>query len=106
MPNCKTLCLLTLLVALSLPVTGCMPAVGRPFPVQQVRQIEIGQTTQADVHRMFGEPWRTGIEDGFRTWSYGEHSLQNSRELVIRFTEKNVVKSYNFSSSYPEDRNL
>lgn len=106
MPNWKTITLVALLLTVSLPFAGCMPAVGRPFPVQQVRQIEIGKTTQADVHRMFGEPWRTGIEDGFRTWSYGEHSLQNSRELLIRFTEKNVVKSYNFSSSYPEDRNL
>jgi len=95
-----------LLATLSLPLTGCMPSVGRPFPVQQVRQIEIGTTTKAEVRQTFGEPWRTGIEDGFRTYTYGEYSVEMSRDLVIRFDDKDVVKSYSFSSSYPQDENL
>ena len=97
---------LTLLATLSLPFTGCTPSVGRPFPVQQVRQIEIGTTTKAEIRQMFGDPWRTGVEDGFRTYTYGEYSVKMSRDLVIRFDDKNVVKSYSFSSSYPEDENL
>ena len=96
----------TLLAALSLPFTGCMPSVGRPFPVQQVRQIEIGVTTKAEIRKMFGDPWRTGVEDGFRTYTYGEYSVKMSRDLVIRFDDQDVVKSYSFSSSYPEDENL
>ncbi|MEJ2471434.1 MAG: outer membrane protein assembly factor BamE [Desulfuromonadales bacterium] len=95
-----------LLVLLSLPVISCMPSVGRPFPVQQVRQIEIGVTTQAEVRQMFGTPWRTGIDDGDRTWTYGEYSMQKTRDLKIRFDDKDVVKSYSFSSSYPEDADL
>ena len=97
---------LSLLAALSLPITGCMPSVGRPFPVQQVRQIEIGVTTKAEVQKTFGDPWRTGIEDGFRTYTYGEYSVKMSRDLVIRFDDQDVVKSYSFSSSYPQDENL
>ena len=96
----------TLLAALSLPFTGCMPSVGRPFPVQQVRQIEIGVTTKAEIRKMFGDPWRTGVEDGCRTYTYGEYSVKMSRDLVVRFDDKDVVKSYSFSSSYPEDENL
>ena len=97
---------LTLLATLSLPFTGCTPSVGRPFPVQQVRQIEIGTTTKAEIRQMFGDPWRTGVEDGFRTYTYGEYSIKNTRDLVIRFDDKDIVKSYSFSSSYPEDENL
>ena len=102
----KALTTLMLLAALSLPVTGCMPSVGRAFPVKQVRQIEIGSTTKFEIRQMFGDPWRTGIEDGFRTWTYGEYSMKMTRDLVIRFDDKSVVKSYSFSSSYPEDENL
>jgi len=97
---------LTLLATLRLPFAGCMPSVGRPFPVQQVRQIEIGTTTKAEIRQMFGDPWRTGVEDGFRTYTYGEYSVKKSRDLVIRFDEQDVVKSYSFSSSYPEDEKL
>jgi hypothetical protein len=95
-----------LLAALSLPFAGCMPSAGRPFPVKQVRQIEIGTTTKAEIRKMFGDPWRTGVEDGLRTYTYGEYSIDKSRDLVIRFNDKDVVKSYSFSSSYPEDENL
>ena len=102
----KFLTILALAATLALPFYGCMPSVGRPFPVQRVRQIEIGATTQEDVRQMFGSPWRTGIEDGFKTWTYGEYSVNNSRDLLIRFDDKGVVKSYSFSSSFPEDRNL
>jgi len=102
----RPLTILTLLAALSLPVTGCMPTVGEAFPVYMVRQIEIDKTTKAEVRQMFGDPWRTGLENGKRTWTYGEYGVNISRDLVIRFNDQNVVKSYSFSSSVPEDENL
>lgn len=102
----KCVTTLVVLVALSLPLISCMPSMGRPFPVQQVRQIEVEKTTMAEIRRMFGDPWRTGLEDGNRTWTYGEYSMTLTRDLVIRFDELNVVKSYSFSSSAPEDENL
>lgn len=106
MYNLKTLTTLMLFAVLSLPATGCMPSVGRPFPVKQVRQIEIDKTTKMEIRQMFGEPWRTGLEDGKRTWTYGEYSTNITRDLVIRFDDQNVVQSYSFSSSVPEDENL
>jgi hypothetical protein len=95
-----------LVAALSLPVISCMPTVGKAFPVDKVRQIEVEKTTMEEVRQMFGEPWRTGLEDGKRTWTYGEYGVNISRDLVIRFDDQNVVKSYSFSSSAPEDKNL
>jgi hypothetical protein len=95
-----------LLVAMSLPVTGCTPTVGEAFPYYKVRQIEVEKTTMAEIREMFGEPWRTGLENGERTWTYGEYGVNLSRDLVIRYDDQNVVKSYSFSSSEPEDANL
>ena len=97
---------LTLLATLSLPFAGCMNSVGRHLQVKQVRQIEIGTTTKAEIRQVFGDPWRTGVEDGFRTYTYGEYSVKRSRDLVFRFDVQDVVKSYSFSSSYPEDEKL
>lgn len=102
----KNTATLLLLAILGLPASGCMPTVGRPFAVNQIRQIEIDKTTQAEIRQMFGEPWRTGLEDGKRTWTYGEYGVKISRDLKIRFDENKVVKSYSFSSSLPEDQNL
>lgn len=102
----RPLTALMLFVILSLPVTGCMPSLGHPFPVKQVRNIEINVTTMAEIRQMFGDPWRTGLEDGQRTWTYGEYSVNLTRDLVIRFNDLNVVKSYSFSSSAPEDEHL
>jgi hypothetical protein len=106
MHNFKIVTTLMLLVALGLPVTGCMTLEGRAFPVYKVRQIEVEKTTMAEVRQMFGDPWRTGLENGKRTWTYGEYSVNVSRDLVIRYDDQNVVKSYSFSSSVPEDENL
>lgn len=106
MRTVKFLTTLMLLAALGLPFAGCMPTMGRPFPVQQVRKIEIGKTSQAEIRRMFGDPWRTGLENGKRTWTYGEYSTSATRDLVVRFDDQNVVQSYSFSSSYPEDEKL
>ena len=102
----RPLATLMLLVALSLPTTGCMPTVGEAFPFYMVRQIEVEKTTMAEIREMFGEPWRTGLENGERTWTYGEYGVNISRDLVIRYDDRNVVKSYSFSSSEPEDANL
>ena len=102
----RPLTTLMLLVVLSLPVISCMPSMGRAFPVQKVRQIEIEKTTMAEIRQMFGDPWRTGLDNGKRTWTYGEYGMTITRDLVIRFDDVNVVKSYSFSSSAAEDENL
>jgi hypothetical protein len=102
----RPLTTLMLLVALGLPAVGCSPTVGRNFPVYKVREIEVDKTTMAEVRQLFGDPWRTGLENGQRTWTYGEYGVSLSRDLVIRFDDLNVVKSYSFSSSVPEDGNL
>ena len=84
-------------------LSGCA-TVGKDFPVTDVTDIKIGITTQKEIRTMFGSPWRTGIEDGQRTWTYGNYnyglfSAKKAKDLVIRFDDKNVVVSYTFSTT-------
>jgi hypothetical protein len=85
--------------------------VGQAFPTRDVARIEIGETTHGDVRELFGEPWRTGLENGQRTWTYGDYRYSlfgpaQTRDLVIRFNPEGRVASYSFSSTLPEDRGL
>jgi hypothetical protein len=94
------LCLSALLILFS---SGCA-TVGQDFPVTKVSEIEIGKTTQNEIRAMFGSPWRIGIEDGQRTWTYGNYSYglfgeKNAKDLVIRFDDRDVVVSYTFSTT-------
>ena len=89
---------------------GCV-SIGSEFPVQRVTELRVGETTRDQVQRVFGEPWRTGLEDGQRTWTYGEYHLSafggaHARDLVVRFDDRGVVSSYSFNSTYPEDGEL
>jgi hypothetical protein len=92
---------------MALAASACV-TVGREFPVEPVAQIAIGTTTQADVQRLFGDPWRVGIEDGQRTWTYGLYRYSvfapaNTRDLKIRFDAAGVVAAYTFDSTDPGD---
>jgi hypothetical protein len=84
-------------------LSGCV-TVGHEFPAGQVSSIKIGESTQADITNLFGTPWRTGVENGLKTWTYGDYNYSlfsngNSEDLVIRFNKNNVVSSYNFNST-------
>lgn len=83
--------------------SGCA-TVGRDFPTHNVDQIRIDQTTRAEVQDMFGEPWRTGMEDGKRTWTYGKYrwsafSDAETTDLVVRFNADGTVDSYVYNTT-------
>lgn len=92
-------------------LTSCA-TVGREFPVDPVAKIKIGETTQEEIQHMFGQPWRTGIEDGLRTWTYGHYRYaifgsNQTRDLVVRFDlQGKRVISYSFSSTNEEDKSF
>ena len=82
---------------------GCA-TVGKEFPVTGVTDIKIGETTQEQILTMFGSPWRTGIEDGQLTWTYGRYRYNlfkeaRTKDLVVRFNDKNVVVSYTYNTT-------
>lgn len=92
-------------LVLSIPVllTGCA-SVGHEFPAGQVSTIKIGQTTQNDIYTTFGTPWRTGLDNGMKTWTYGHYRYSlfgegSTEDLVIKFDPRGVVSSYVFNTS-------
>lgn len=98
------------LLGLAFFTAGCLN-VGQEFPVRGVPAIEMGTTTQDEVRDRFGDPWRTGRENGQRTWTYGDYRYSlfgpaRTRDLVVRFDDQGRVASYAFSSTWAEDRDL
>lgn len=93
----------SLILLVTALVAGCA-TVGRDFPSDRVSRIKIGQTTQSQIKALFGKPWRTGIEDGYRTWTYGHYHYSvfgqpSTKDLVVRFDRNHVVKSYSFNTT-------
>lgn len=94
---------LLLLIFTLLLLTGCA-TVGKDFPVDRVSGIQIGKTTQLDVLKKFGHPWRVGIEDGQNTWTYGKYRYKlfgdaSTQDLLIRFDNQNMVSSFIFNTT-------
>ncbi|WP_111498361.1 MULTISPECIES: outer membrane protein assembly factor BamE domain-containing protein [Marinobacter] len=90
-------------VASTLAATGCA-TVGHDFPTHNVDQITVDQTTRSDIQAMFGDPWRTGIEDGKPTWTYGKYhwsafSEAETTDLVVRFNGDGTVDSYVYNTT-------
>ena len=91
------------LAAVLVTLVGCA-SVGRDFATHNVDQITIGETTRAEIQEMFGEPWRTGIEDGKRTWTYGKYRWSvfgddETTDLVVRFNNDGTVSSYVYNTT-------
>ena len=94
---------LALIMGLSSQLTGCF-TVGQEFAASRVPEIKIGQSRKQDITDLFGSPWRTGLEDGHATWTYGIYKYSifgndDTQDLLIRFDQQGLVRSYNFSST-------
>ncbi len=80
--------------------------VGREFPTEPIAKLEIGSTTRDQVREIFGPPWRTGIEDGDETYTYGRYryalfSQPRASDLVLRFDERGLLRSYTYNTTEP-----
>lgn len=97
----KKLCVLSISVFIFL--TGCA-TIGHAFPADRVSAIKLEETTQDDIYATFGAPWRTGLDNGMRTWTYGHYrysifSEGSTEDLVIKFDRRGVVTSYVFNTT-------
>ena len=91
------------LAVLLLLGAGCVSS-GRDFPAGPIPDLKTGRTTQAQVREAFGEPWRTGLEDGQRTWTYGRYRYSLfgaplARDLKLKFDSSGVLTTYTYSST-------
>ena len=77
---------------------------GHVFPAGQVQTIRIGESTLNDILTAFGTPWKTGIENGLKMWTYRDDryvalSGMEREGLVIKFDKRDVVSSFNYNST-------
>ena len=94
-----------LLFAGSVLLSACF-TVGKVFPSYAVPDIKVGKTTESEIRKLFGSPWRTGMDDGDQTWTYGRYQYSlfgeaKTEDLVIRFDKDGVVSSYTFNTTDP-----
>src|SRR5262245_3650936 len=89
-----------------LVLVGCSSLkAGRDFPSAEPRLIELNKTDKAILQRTFGEPYQVGLDSGDQTWTwfYADAGSDRSKSLTVRFNSDGTVKSYAFSSNFPED---
>ena len=80
---------------------------GSDFPSPTKDMLVTGKTGKSDLLRFFGEPHQVGLDTGDPTWAWTYASVSAGRELTkqltVRFGDKGLVKSYSFTSNFPED---
>ena len=87
-------------------LAGCAALkAGRAFPSPDPAQIVTGVTDKAALARLFGEPYQVGLDSGDPTWRwfYAERGGEASKDFTVRFNANGTVKSYSFTSNFPED---
>ena len=96
---------LIILVGTILLPGGCGTA-GKSFNASKIGSIVNGTTTRSDIKKIFGEPFKTGIQNGQPIWVYEDHhysiiSNDSSKDLIIIFGPNGVVQSHQFMSNKP-----
>ena len=92
-----------------LVVCGCL-TVGKNFRSDNLSWIVPKETSRKEIHEALGEPFRTGMDSGSPTWTYGYYKYRLfgdtcTKDLVIFFDKNGKVSSYTFNTSFPEEKN-
>ena len=91
-----------------LAVAGCAALqAGRVFPSPDPAQITANVTDKAALERVLGAPYQVGLDSGDQTWRwfYAQRSASSTitKDLTVRFNSNGTVKSYSFTSNFPDD---
>lgn len=89
-------------------LTGCA-TMGRNFDATDTSWLKAGETDKKAILDRLGDPFRVGSDAGDQTWTYGYYKYKVfgqsvTKDLVIRFTPDNKVKSFTLNTSFPEDK--
>jgi len=79
-------------------IYGC-GTTGKDFNESLYKNIVSGTTTHKEIQAMFGPPFKKGIQNGYKVWTY-EYNAYNAlgndttKDMVIVFTPDGIVKSH------------
>jgi len=95
-------------LAVALVASACAGLqLGREFPSPDATQIKVNVTDKSALQALFGEPYQVGIDSGDQTWRwfYAQRNASSTitKDLTVRFNTNGTVKSYSFTSNFPED---
>ena len=96
------------LLVVALATSSCAGLrVGREFPSPDAAQIKANTTDKTALLQLFGEPYQIGIDSGDLTWRWfyaqPSGSTMSTKDFTVRFNANGTVKSYSFTSNFPED---
>ena len=100
-------------VLLAIAVSGAVLAgcasMGKDFDSTSLSWMKSGETTKKDVLAKLGDPFRVGMDAGDQTWTYGYYKYRiignsDTKDLVIRFSADEKVKTYTLSTSFQEEK--
>jgi outer membrane protein assembly factor BamE (lipoprotein component of BamABCDE complex) len=88
---------------LALALSGCI-TVGNEFPQDAVDVVKPGTTTLDEIRKIFGNPMRTGLDEGKVTWTYLRYHANilgdfDGKDLIVKFDDQNRVHSLSFNST-------
>jgi hypothetical protein len=89
-------------------LTACYGTVGKNFDSSQLKSIQNNVTSKEEILKNFGSPFKKGLERGQTMWTYQFDQWNavgpaQSKDLVILFDQKNIVKGYRYTSSNPDN---
>jgi len=99
----RNLMAVPLSMGVSLLLAGCV-TVGLEFSKDAVEQLKPGQTTLEEVLKQFGNPVRTGLDDGKLSWTYLRYRATlggelNGHDLIVKFDAQNKLASFSYHST-------
>ncbi len=93
-------------ILMSLFLFAACGTVGQDFDIDLAKTIVNGKTTKQEIEDMFGDPYKTGIQNGHPIYVYEQNTYRafgddTSKNLIVEFDANGVVRNHQIMSNIP-----